>query len=181
MPSPDPKPAGKYLLLDTGSVKYVALHLQTGFTSNRSEATVFKGSHDLSEDRRYNWMKTLRVEPFDKFPKLALASEFTLPVYLTGDYTADPESGTFTVEIGGREYLTEGIIGVELEHKLVWCQSYETVVYGVEAGRPQADKPKETYHSDYENSEEEAIFSAERWQEECLRETGLIFPILRRV
>jgi len=54
-----------FILIDTGSGKYVSLGLHTGFTSNKSQATVFTSLPDLSQDRRYNWMKTLKPVNID--------------------------------------------------------------------------------------------------------------------
>lgn len=91
-----------------------------------------------------------------------------MPAFTSGNYKEDPHSGTFLVVICDRQYVTEGIIGIEVSHNLVWCRSYKTDPYST---------PREEYYSSHENTLEDTYFLAEHIQKQYLAETGIVFPI----
>ena len=114
-------------------------------------------------------------------PKVALVSEFTLPVYYDGGAREDEERGLVEVMIDGVPYVTEGYIFCEPEHRLSGCVWFEADVYLAPDGHSQPNPLARRSLSGYDNTEDEALASAIRWQQDMAEESGLIFPIYVRI
>ena len=108
--------------------------------------------------------------------ELATTDKLTLPLYVHDVNLKDNEYHFLGGD--GVEYITEGYIVVELEHKLVGSYHLRSECYPYTS---YSTPIKAKYYSDYENSEDDAMYAAQCIQQDMVNRTGVIFPIYVKI